>query len=228
MAKLISLRGVARLNTEETKVAQTLLRALKEQYGLSDKKIEQLTEGRWKASTSKYYTKGVKTTSSLVPKTISGAFAEMIARGLDLDKVAIANQIQRRLGEQGVPLEDVLLVISITHNAGISLETLVSIFKEVKKSGIPIGDLGQTFSYRKSLDALNIDNKSLGKLIETVRKIGNLDDTMAAITAFSQLTTIEVELQAKSSAKQILETEVQALTDFQRPAGFCLPVVHRF
>jgi len=188
--QLVRMRGSPRLNAVESRVAGMLLTRLKEEFGLSDKKIEEMTGGAWKVPTIKHHTRGVRTRTSLVPNEVDSTFAKMREATLSLHDVKNATEMRRIFDQQGVSLTDVAQFVSHIRNAGMSLESFVAHCKEIINSKIPIAELAQSHSFRKILEALNIDNKKLEQLVEAVKKLGDFDDTLKALILMGSLAAI--------------------------------------
>src|SRR5437870_283283 len=135
------MRSSLRLNDEESRAAGILLTRLKEEFGLSDKKIEEMTGGLWKVPTIKYHTPGVRTRTSLVPNEVDDTFSKMRESGLTFLDVKDATEMKRIFDQQGVSLTDVAQFVSLIRNAGMSLESFVTNCKEIINSKIPVAEL---------------------------------------------------------------------------------------
>ena len=203
-----------RLNRKEKDRARELLVSLKRQ-GFSPDQMEEMTKKKWNKNTIRFYTKGVRIEDSLAPAESLDVIGEMSALGLTLQDMQQANAIKRNLDRQGVSMNEVADLIEDVHSSGMTMgvKTLLSYVKDVRESGISIGELGQIRNYQKSLEGMGINERRLGELFRLVSTVGgnNFEKGIRLVKGVGNLEQLKGQINQALSTKHELESKVKSL-----------------
>jgi hypothetical protein len=191
------------------KRVKELLTFLKRLYQLTE--IQEMTHGLWPVAASKPYVPGIKTgEGSNAERGINlGIIGDLEKNNLTLEQVKLANSIHKTLDSDGVKLEDVSELIRQSTNAGMSIQLFVSYVKEIKQSGIPIGEFGEAYRYRKSLESMNVNSNTLGLLVDAIAKQGrDIGKTIEAVNILGDLNARKAEVAKQTEVSKALEKHV--------------------
>lgn len=211
--ELVSLRTSPRLEKESMPRARDLLRLLKRR-GYSAKKIEDMTQRKWKQSAIKYHTEGVPASDSSEPRESLGAIADMAAEGINLEDVREATAIKRNLEAHGLSIANVASVMEQISHFGISLNVFISTIADGKRHGIPISELGDVHTYKKMLEEVGInDAKKLGRLYDLICKQGarSFDSTIGFIQKFDRAELMQSEIDRLVASKKEIEESISSM-----------------
>ena len=210
--KLILLRNKPRLKPNDVEPAKQLLGFLKKE-GYSPEQTGEMTKGKWKVSTIKYYTKGVRAGEDSKSSVRNlGTVGDMAARGISLDQVENANTVTKKLDVQGVSIEQVSSLIAECNAFGLPIKTLASNFDQIRKSKIPFTDIVPTYNHRFSLEKLGINIKMEGQIVEAASKFGTFDRTMESINAYGKNQAIQSEIRTSKDALETIKKKVALAT----------------
>ena len=176
--------------------------------------ISKLTLGEWGIPNIKRYTRGVKTEGLRESGDVVEVARNLVASGLKLEDVSKAISFKKEIDEQRVSLEEIGQIIRDGHSSGLNIHEHVSIIVELRQSNIPVTELGQLMTYRKSLEEWEITTHMIRKLVELVSKFGNFDQTMEALKVFRGLQTLQSEVDAITATRKTLE-ESQAKLELE-------------
>lgn len=205
---LKSLRNKERIKKDETVWVRRYFTALKRLY--TNKELSQLTG--WNQERLKKHTRGINTVARSDTTTLPvGEVSKFVASNLTAEEAKQVNSFIEILNSHGVSTEEVASLISEARNFNVDIKTFVSTVKAAKTSGLSVGELRQTLTYKGSLELLGIGPKQLKEMFELIAEQGegSFETTMDFVKGVLSLQALRSEITELSAKKDDLHSQVE-------------------
>ena len=211
---LQELQDLARkkpLSNDDLQRAKQLMTTLRE-MGFTNADVSELTNGGWKESTVKLYTRGAKVDNPGPRIEAISSLKELVNRNLSLDDVAQTLSAVKLLNTKGVSLERILNFLSDIETAKVILKDLIATHDEVRRSKLTVELINEALSFKKDLKTLGVTTENLNAILQTSKQYGNPDAVLKAITEYGTLKSIESSIAQLEKDKASLRGSVNELT----------------
>ena len=225
--KLQSLAAKPTLTKAEHKAAQQLMRQLKE-AGMSNDQISMLSHGKWTPSTVKGYTPGIKAPSPSPWDTAVDVLDGVISAGITLDDVDTAVSVIKTITAQGVDLKQVVELLLAIDSSPADLSAVVAFQQNLQEHDLIIKDVADALALKEQLEEQGVPLAALHPLAEIAAKHGDAQGALEAVTRFSSLAELSLEIEAAeakldhvngqlSDASQALSATSKKVEEFKAP-----------
>jgi hypothetical protein len=216
--ELIAIRQNSRLAGELKRRAKALLTELKRK-GYSAEQVEAMTQGLWKASTVRAYTKGISAEDGSESQELMQALAEMVRHGITSEQVKQANSIKNIADAQNTSIER--LSHAVATIGSTYLKTAVAVVEEAARKNIPLHTLPRSLAEVESLNRKGIDSKKLGMLYNLITTNGqeDFDKTVELVRICKKIEGGRLELAKLQSTNIALKAEIDASNSELRNRG---------
>jgi predicted nucleic acid-binding Zn-ribbon protein len=192
--------------------AKELMIMLRE-MGFTNKDISMLTGGKWSEPTVKIYTKGSSIKDSSIKDDALTMLYHMINKGLTIDDVKLTINVKGALDSKGVSLNDLLALLDEVKRSNLNLSELMNAYKAIKGSGLPLAKLNEVLSYKSMLDGLGLTVEGLREICKVSEAYGGYNGLINAIKAYDSLKAIESKVNALRLEQNKLEEHVNMLKE---------------
>jgi hypothetical protein len=207
--ELIAIRQNSRLTGELKRRAKALLTELKRR-GYSGEQVEAMTQGLWKASTVRAYTKGISAEDSSEPQELMQALAEMVRLGNTGELVKQANSIEKIANANNTSIER--LSHDLATIGSTDLNTVVGVVEEAARKKIPLHTLPRSLAEVESLNRMGIDNKKQRTLYDliTTNGQGDFDKTVELVKICKKIEGGRLELDKQQATEIAQKARIDA------------------
>jgi DNA repair exonuclease SbcCD ATPase subunit len=204
--ELIALAEKVRLSEPDHERVKSLMAELRRK-GMSNEEISEITEGRWKESTIRGYTKGIKTENPEGWNKATQLLNEVISRGIPLEDLEIARKVIEKLESKGIRLDDMTDLLSNLKGEGIGIEEFLTCYREQKDANLTTQDIREMMEYRFDLEDMGFTTDKLSLIVSEAKKVGSPDAVLEEIVAYKELK--EIESKTDKAKKELEELEAK-------------------
>ncbi len=208
--ELLSLAKMKPLSQGGLARAKTLMMELRQQ-GFTNRDVSELTDGRWKESTVKTYTRGSIVNNPGSKENVVKLLSQMVDMDLSLNEVESAIKLKATLDERGISFENVSSLLETARKSKVGVRELVQTHNDLTDSGISLTQLDEALSYKSELEETGFTLDNLTQIYKTSKTYGGHDRVLEALNTYGSQRTIETKVRKISSEKTKLEKQVTRL-----------------
>jgi len=207
--RFVALANKPILSQVEHDEVRNLMRQLKEE-GMSNDEISRLSKGKWTASTVKGYTKGVRSSAGNSWQDVTSLFDELVSANMTVDDVGSALAVSQELEIHHTSFDQVIDLLGAVESSSIDMPDLIQLHQGLKQNGLSPEEVANALAYKQQLEEKGLDLDSLGLVAELVKKHGDPQEIIEAVSKYGSLVELEEQIAAE---EQELDRLNQQLSD---------------
>ena len=192
-ARFVALANKQNLSKAEHSEAQRLMRELK-RGGMSNEEISKLSKARWSPSSVKGYVTGVRAPDPSPWQDAVSMLNEAINKGISMDSIRSAVEIQDHLTSEGVTMEEVGALLGTVKSAGVDMKNLVQQHENLKANNLSIKDVEQALALKIELEEQGLSLESLPHLGKLAKNFGDVQGVLEAISEYGAMKELNKEI----------------------------------
>jgi len=170
-------------------------------------------------ATIKSYTRGARVRDPSPRESAWVTLSQMINMGLTLKDVEGATSVKKDLEAEGVNLEEVTELLSKVKKGGIMLSDLIQTYKALRDSGLTITQLPEVLTYKSKLEEAGLTIDGLKEVYKASETCGGFEGLIKAAKTYGSIQAMEEELSRLRSEKEDVEKRLSELKGEARRLG---------